>query len=144
MGSGLNKVILIGHMGKDPVARDLDGGNLVASFSLATSEFGKDRNGNREERTEWHNIVVWRNLAEYAVNNLKKGSLVMVEGKLRTRSWEGKDKVKHYTTEIVADNIINLSAKKEGSDEHSNRTAPKIAKPEGGAMDIHDATGDLS
>jgi single-strand DNA-binding protein len=131
-------------MGKDPVARDLDGGNLVASFSLATSEFGKDRNGNREERTEWHNIVVWRNLAEYAVNNLRKGTLVMIEGKLRTRSWEGKDNVKHYTTEIVADNIINLSAKKEGNEEHGNRNAPKIAKPEGGAMGIHDGTGDLS
>jgi single-strand DNA-binding protein len=147
MGSGLNKVILIGNLGKDPSARDLDGGNLVASFPLATSEYFKDRNGNRDEKTEWHNIVLWRTLAEYAVKNLKKGNTIMIEGKLRTRSWEDKVGVKHYITEIVGDHIINLTQKKDPIGESGNRSAdfqkPEV-KPETGGIGLNDGTGDLS
>lgn len=148
MGTGLNKVILIGNLGKDPMARDLEGGNLVATFPLATSDYVKDRNGGREEKTEWHNIVLWRSLAEYAVNYLKKGNMIMVEGKLRTRSWVDQGNVKHYITEIVGENVINLSAKKEIQGDPSNRPGAgpgkPETKPESGAMNVNDGTGDLS
>ena len=109
--AGVNKVILVGNLGKDPEVRHLEGGTAVANFTLATSEAYKDKNGQRVEQTEWHNIVVWRNLAEIAEKYLKKGSTIYLEGKLRTRAWEDKDKVKRYTTEIVADTFTMLSKK---------------------------------
>ena len=105
--SGINKVILVGHLGKDPEVRHLEGGVTVASFPLATSEtFNKD--GKRVEQTEWHNIVLWRGLAELASKYLHKGSLVHIEGSLRTRSWEDKDKNKRFMTEIIASNLVML------------------------------------
>ncbi|UKT63799.1 single-stranded DNA-binding protein [Pedobacter mucosus] len=108
--SGINKVILVGHLGKDPEVRHLDGGVTVASFPLATSEtYNKD--GKRVEQTEWHNIVLWRGLAEVASKYLQKGKLVYIEGKLRTRSFEDKEKVKKYVTEIVAENFTMLGRK---------------------------------
>ncbi|TDG37165.1 single-stranded DNA-binding protein [Pedobacter changchengzhani] len=108
--SGVNKVILVGHLGKDPEVRHLDGGVTVASFPLATSEtYSKD--GKRVEQTEWHNIVMWRGLAEIASKYLQKGKLVYIEGKLRTRSFEDKEKVKKYVTEIVAENFTLLGRK---------------------------------
>lgn len=108
--SGINKVILVGHLGKDPEVRHLDGGVTVASFPLATSEtFNKD--GKRVEQTEWHNIVLWRGLAEVASKYLQKGKLVYIEGKLRTRSFEDREKVKKYVTEIVAENFTILGRK---------------------------------
>lgn len=108
--SGVNKVILVGHLGKDPEIRYLDGGVSVASFPLATSEsFTKD--GQRIEQTEWHNVVMWRNLAETAAKYLQKGKLIYLEGKLRTRSFEDKGKVKRYITEIVADHFTLLGRK---------------------------------
>jgi len=100
--SGINKVILVGHLGKDPDLRYLEGHIAVASFPLATTDI-YSKNGSKEEHTEWHNIVLWRSLAESAVKLLKKGRLVYVEGKCRTRSFEDKTGVKKYTTEIVAD-----------------------------------------
>ncbi len=101
---GINKVILVGHLGKDPYLRLLENNIPVASFPLATSEtFAK--NGVKEEQTEWHNIVLWRGLAEASAKILKKGQLIYLEGKLRTRSFEDKDGVKRYTTEIVADSF---------------------------------------
>ncbi len=103
--AGINKVILLGNLGKDPEVRHLEGGATVANFPLATSEFYKDKSGNKVEQTEWHNIVLWRNQAEFAEKYLKKGNTILVEGKLRTRSWEDKDKNKRYTTEIVGENI---------------------------------------
>ena len=109
--AGVNKVILIGNLGKDPEVRHLEGGTAVASFPLATSETYKDKNGQRIEQTEWHNIVVWRGLAEVAEKYLKKGMTIYVEGKLRTRAWEDKDKVKRYTTEIVGDAFTMLGKK---------------------------------
>jgi len=108
--SGINKVILVGHLGKDPEVRHLEGGVTVASFPLATSEtYNKD--GKRVEQTEWHNIVLWRGLAEVASKYLQKGKLVYIEGKLRTRSFEDKEKVKKYVTEIVAENFTMLGRK---------------------------------
>lgn len=103
--AGINKVILVGNLGKDPEVRHLEGGATVANFPLATSESYKDKTGNKVEQTEWHNIVLWRAQAEFAEKYLKKGNTIMIEGKLRTRSWEDKDKNKRYTTEVVGDNI---------------------------------------
>jgi len=101
-------VILVGRLGRDPEVRHLESGVAVASFSIATSETYKDRNtGERRENTEWHNIVLWRGLADVAEKYLKKGDQVYIEGKLRTRSWE-KDGVTRYTTEVVADNMNML------------------------------------
>lgn len=108
--SGINKVILVGHLGKDPEVRHLDGGVTVASFPLATSEsFTKD--GKKVEQTEWHNIVMWRGLADIASKYLQKGKLVYIEGKLRTRSFEDKEGHKKYTTEVVAENFTMLGRK---------------------------------
>jgi single-strand DNA-binding protein len=116
--AGINKVILMGNLGKDVEVSYLEGGTAVAKFPLATTESYKDKSGARVEKTEWHNIVLWRHQAEFAGKYLKKGNAVFLEGKLRTRSWEDKDKQKHYTTEIIGENIsiVNNSnnARKEG------------------------------
>jgi len=110
--AGVNKVILIGNLGKDPEVRHLENGTAVANFSMATSESYKDRNsGERKTITEWHNIVLWRGLAEVAEKYLKKGDQVYIEGKLRTRSWEDKDNNTRYTTEIVGDNMTMLGSR---------------------------------
>lgn len=111
--SGVNKVILIGRLGKDPDIRTFENGVKKASFTLATSEYRKDKDGNRIELTEWHNIVCWRNLAENAEKYLNKGKMIYVEGKLRTRSWDDNG-VKHYITEIEANTFTILSTKAEG------------------------------
>jgi len=109
--SGVNKVILVGRLGKDPEVRHLESGASVANFPIATSEVYKDRNtGERREQTEWHNIVLWRGLADVAEKYLNKGEMVYIEGKLRTRSWE-KDGTTRYTTEVVGDNMTMLSPK---------------------------------
>ncbi|HET6225512.1 MAG TPA: single-stranded DNA-binding protein [Bacteroidia bacterium] len=125
--AGVNKVILIGNLGKDPEVRHLEGGTAVASFTLATSETYKDKNGQRVEQTEWHNVVVWRGLAEVAEKYLKKGMTIYVEGKLRTRAWEDKDKVKRYSTEIVADAFTMLGKKESNS--AGNDDIPALSKP---------------
>ncbi|WP_295674170.1 single-stranded DNA-binding protein [uncultured Mucilaginibacter sp.] len=108
--SGVNKVILVGHLGKDPEARQLDGGVSVVSFPLATSEFF-NKEGRKVEQTEWHNIVMWRGLADVAAKFLQKGKLVYIEGRLRTRSFEDKEGIKKYTTEVVAENFTLLGRK---------------------------------
>jgi single-strand DNA-binding protein len=109
--AGVNKVILIGNLGKDPEVRYLDNGVAVANFSLATTENYKNKEGERVSQTEWHNIVLWRGLAEVAEKWLKKGSSVYVEGKIRTRKWEDKDGNTRYSTEILGDNMTMLGAK---------------------------------
>ena len=106
--AGVNKVILVGNLGKDPEVRHLDGGNSVANFTLATNEYYKDKEGARVERTEWHNISAWRGLAELAEKYLKKGSQVYVEGKLRTRQYQDKDQQTRYITEVIAEEISLL------------------------------------
>lgn len=113
--AGVNKVILVGNLGKDPEVRHLEGGAAVANFPLATSESYKDKSGQRVEQTEWHNIVVWRGLAEVAEKYLKKGMTIYLEGKLRTRSWDDKEGHKRYTTEIVGDTFTILSKKENHS-----------------------------
>jgi single-strand DNA-binding protein len=111
LGMSFNKVILIGNVGKDPEVRHLETGIAVASFTLATTERYKNRNGELQDQTEWHNIVCWRNLAELSEKYIKKGAQIFVEGKIRTRSWADQTGAKRYTTEIVADNIRLLDRK---------------------------------
>ena len=103
----LNKVLLIGNLGRDPEMRSLPSGQPVANFSLATSRKWKDRDGNRKEETEWHNIVVFGKQAEIAGQYLNKGKQVYIEGRIQTRNWE-KDGQKHYRTEIICDNFQML------------------------------------
>ena len=105
---GVNKVILVGNLGKDPEVRYLEGGIAVARFTLATNETYKDKQGELKDHTEWHNVVLWRKLAEVAEKILKKGAQVYIEGHLRSRSWEDKEKIKRYTTEIVGENLVLL------------------------------------
>ena len=109
--AGVNKVILIGNLGKDPEVRYLDSGVAVANFSLATTESYKNKEGERVSQTEWHNVVLWRGLAEVAEKWLKKGSNVYIEGKIKTRKWEDKDGNTRYNTEILADNMTMLGSK---------------------------------
>lgn len=110
MAGSVNKVILIGNLGKDPEVRHLENGAVVANFSIATSETYTDRTtGERRENTDWHNIVLWRGLAEIAEKYLKKGQKIYVEGKLKTRSWQDKDGNTRYTTEVVGDEMTMLS-----------------------------------
>ena len=109
--SDVNKVILVGHLGKDPEVRHLDLGVSVASFPLATSETYMNRDGKRVEQTEWHNVVMWWGLADVAAKHLQKGRLVYIEGKLRTRSFEDKEKVRKYVTEVVAERFTPLGRK---------------------------------
>jgi single-strand DNA-binding protein len=136
--SGVNKVILVGRLGKDPEVRNLENGATVANFSMATSETYKDKTtGDRKEVTEWHNIVLWRGLADVAARYLHKGDMVYIEGKLRTRSWE-KEGVTRYTTEIVGDNMTMLSTKQNsGSDPNRGYSAPQYsnASQTGGAAE---------
>lgn len=118
--ASVNKVILIGNLGKDPEVRHLEGGVTKVSFPLATSETYKDKSGNKIEHTEWHNIIVWRGLAEVAEKYLKKGNSVYIEGKIKTRTWEDKDGNKRYSTEIIADDLTMLGGKPSGeSNSHS-------------------------
>jgi len=122
--AGVNKVILIGNLGKDPEVRYLDSGVVVANFSLATTENYKNKEGERVSQTEWHNIVLWRGLAEVAEKWLKKGSSVYIEGKIRNRKWEDKEGNTRYTTEILADNMTMLG-KKEDSSAEKTETIPE-------------------
>lgn len=110
--AGVNKVILVGNLGRDPEVRALESGAKVARFSVATTESYKDRNtGERIDQTEWHNIVLWRGLAEVAEKYLKKGSQVYIEGKLQTRSYEDKDGITKYNTDIIGQNMTMLGGR---------------------------------
>lgn len=106
---GINKVILVGNVGKDPEVRYLEGGIAVANFPVATTESFRDKMGNKQEQTEWHQIVLWRKLAEVAEKYVRKGQQVYIEGKIRSRSWEDKEGNKRYTTEIFGDVLTILS-----------------------------------
>ncbi len=113
MARGVNKVILIGNSGADPELRYTPGGTAVSNFSIATNESWTDSSGEKQERTEWHRIVVWGRLAEICNQYMRKGSKVYIEGKLQTSSWEGQDGVKRYTTEVVARDMQLLDARGE-------------------------------
>ncbi len=118
--AGVNKVILVGNLGKDPEVKYLDNGVAVANFSLATTEKYKNKEGEKVSQTEWHNIVLWRGLAEVAEKYLKKGASVYIEGKIKTRKWEDKDGNTRYNTEILADNITMLGGKKDSQENPIN------------------------
>jgi len=110
--AGINKAILIGNLGADPEIRYTQSGTPVANFSIATSDVWKDKEtGERQEKTEWHRIVCWRKLAEIAGDYLKKGKQIYIEGKLQTRSWEDRDGIKRYTTEIMCTTLRMLGTK---------------------------------
>lgn len=115
---GVNKVILVGNVGKDPEVRHLDSGVAVANFSLATSETYKNKENQKVTNTEWHNIVVWRGLAEIVEKYVKKGDPLYLEGKIRTRSYDDKEGNKKYITEILVDNLQMLGSK-QSNDENS-------------------------
>lgn len=110
--------MLIGNLGKDPDVQFLEGNIGVAKFPLATTETFKDRSGKLVSQTEWHTVVLWRGLAELAQKYLHKGSLVYIEGRLRTRSWEDKDGNRKFATEVVGDNLIMLDKRTDGSHHH--------------------------
>jgi single-strand DNA-binding protein len=112
---GVNRVMLIGNLGKDPDVQYLEGNIAVAKFSLATTETYKDRAGKLISQTEWHTVVLWRGLAELAQKYLHKGSLVYIEGRLRTRTWEDKEGNKKFATEVVGDNLIMLDKRSDGT-----------------------------
>lgn len=107
----VNKAILVGYVGTDPEVRYLDSGTPVCNFRLATSEVYKNKNGEKVTTTEWHNVVLWRGLAELAEKYVKKGTQLYVEGRIKTRSWDDKDGNKRYTTEVICDNIQLLGKK---------------------------------
>ncbi len=110
----VNKVILVGRLGRDPETRYTSGGQAVANFSVATDESYKDRNGERQKRTEWHKIVVWGKQAEIAQQYLKKGSLIFIEGRIQSREWQDKEGQKRTSFEIVATNFRMLGGRGEG------------------------------
>ncbi|MBV0882192.1 single-stranded DNA-binding protein [Noviherbaspirillum sp. L7-7A] len=117
--STLNKVTLIGYLGRDPETRSTAAGDSVAQFTLATTETWKDKaTGEKREATEWHRVVLYRKLAEIAGQYLKKGSLVYVEGRLQTRKWTGKDDVERYVVEIIADDLRMLGGRPHGDESH--------------------------
>jgi single-strand DNA-binding protein len=123
----VNKVILIGNAGKDPEVRYLENGTPKCSFSLATSETYTNKNGEKVTNTEWHNIVIWRGLAEVAQKYVKKGTQVYIEGKIKSRSYDDKDGVKKYITEIVADSMQLLGRRPEnGQPMDQSKNEPSI------------------
>lgn len=141
MASGVNKVILIGRLGKDPEVRYTTNGGSVATFSIATNENWTDKNGQKQERTEWHRIVAWGKLGEICGQYLSKGREAFVEGRLQTREWTDKEGHKRYTTEIVAANIQFLGGAGEKSAPSHEFSAPTFEAPAmetqagGGMMD---------
>jgi len=141
--AGVNKVILVGNLGRDPEIRTLESGVKVARFSVATTESYNDRNtGQRVDQTEWHNIVLWRGLAEIAEKYLRKGSQVYIEGKLQTRSYQDKDGITKYSTEVVGQNMNMLggrSTPNEAGYEPSNQTTAPPDNP----VDLPEETDDL-
>lgn len=144
--SGVNKVILVGNLGKDPEVRHLDNGRAVANFSIATSEVYKNREGERVTNTEWHNVVLWTPLAEVAEKYLKKGGQVYIEGKLTTRSYDDKDGVKRYVTEVVGREMTLLGRPAgeggqqsgDGMPNQSSNTSSAPAAAETNETDIDD------
>jgi len=141
--AGVNKVILVGNLGKDPEIRTLESGVKVARFSIATTESYNDRNtGQRVDQTEWHNVVLWRGLAEIAEKYLRKGNQVYIEGKLQTRSYQDKDGITKYSTEIVGQNM-NMLGGRPVSSEQSDDTPNQTPSPPADRVDLPEETDDL-
>ncbi|MDM7995948.1 MAG: single-stranded DNA-binding protein [Acidobacteriota bacterium] len=137
--SSLNKIMLIGHLGRDPEVRYTPDGAPVATFSLATSENWTDKNGSRQEHTEWHTIVAWNKLADLCKRYLSKGRQVYIEGRIRSREWTDKDGNKRRTTEVIASQMVLLGSRSQGADagvqpmEPMGRTAAEPDSPFGDA-----------
>ena len=131
----VNKVILIGNLGKDPELRYTSSGVAVASFTLATNESWKDQDGTMQERTQWHNIVAWRKLAEICGEYLKKGGKIYIEGKLQYRSYDDKNGVKRYVTEIVLDEMLMLD-RKDSTQGSTDAASPREEAPPEPAGDL--------
>src|SRR5262245_44787339 len=128
---GVNRVMLIGNLGKDPDVQVLEGNIAVAKFPLATTETFKDRGGKLVSQTEWHTVVLWRGLAELAQKYLHKGSLEYIEGRLRTRNWDDKEGHRKFATEVVGDNLIMLDKRTDGTSSHiDNSHTENISGPE--------------
>src|SRR5437868_5633412 len=123
MAGSVNKVILIGHLGKDPEVRYTPNGQAVANFTVATNDSWTDKAGQKQDRTEWHRVVVWAKLAELCGEYLSKGRQVYLEGRLQTREWTNKEGVKQYTTEVVANQVVFLSGGERGQGRGSSRGA---------------------
>ncbi len=122
--SGVNKVIVIGRLGSDPEVKTISTGSTVAQLSVATSDQWTDKDGQKQERTEWHRVVVWGKLAELCGKYLSKGRQVYLEGRLQTRSWEDQQGVKRYTTEIVAQTVQFLGAASQGASQNTGFSGP--------------------
>ena len=127
--ASINKVMLIGNLGKDPEIRYMPSGDAIANLTLATTENWKDKSGEKQEKTEWHRISMFGRLAEIAGEYLKKGSSVYIEGKLQTRKWQDKEGNDRYTTEIVANEMKMLGSRPSGGDTGMDRPASSGAKP---------------
>ena len=132
----VNKAILIGRLGKDPEVRYTPDGTMVTTFRMATDEQWKDKNGEKVQRTEWHQIVTYRKLAEICGNYLVKGKLVFIEGRIQTRNWEDKEGVKRYTTEIVANDMKMLDSK--GQTKAGDDATPDAAYASNGGTPMED------
>ena len=142
MAGSLNKVILIGRIGRDPEMRYTPSGQPVASFSVATDESYTSKDGQKVEKTEWHRIVVWGKQAEFCGNYLSKGRLVYVEGKLETRKWTDKDGAEKYTTEIKADRVLGLDSRQNEGQQQPATTQGQAGRQEyagGGSSGMDDA-----
>ena len=148
MARGLNKVVLLGNVGKDPEIRSTAGGSVVATFSIATADRQKDQQGNRQDKTEWHNLVAFQRTAEIVRDYVKKGHKLYIEGKLTTRSWDDKESgQKKYKTEIIVNELILLTGKEEGggstggySQNRSSNTASFDQRPSAGQDDYAHST----
>tara|TARA_B100000745_G_scaffold261087_1_gene184859 strand:+ start:444 stop:869 length:426 start_codon:yes stop_codon:yes gene_type:complete len=136
--NSLNKVILIGNLGQDPEARFTPQGTAVTSLSVATNESWKDQSGEKQDRTEWHRVVMYGRMAETASEYMKKGQMVYVEGRLHTREWEDKNQIKRRTTEISCDNFTMLGKRSDnaGSDRVAPDAAPKPKSDSGSDDDL--------
>lgn len=141
----VNKVILVGNVGKDPETRHLEGGNTVSKFSLATSEVYKNKDGEKITNTEWHNIVLWKGLAEIAEKYVKKGSQLYIEGRIRTRSYTDQDNNTKYITEIIGDVMQMLGKKSEGGPQDAPlRQSSASSEMSHSSGNPPDTMGDLS
>jgi single-strand DNA-binding protein len=146
MAKSVNKVILLGNVGKDPDIRSTAGGTMVANFTLATSDRFQDQQGNWQDRTEWHNLVAFKRTAEIVRDYVKKGSKLYIEGKIQTRTWDDKEGAKHYKTEILVNDLSLLSGREEGSGGYSRSSSSSSSassfdqRPPAGADDVAQST----
>lgn len=145
MSGSLNKVMLIGNLGKDPEARHFEGGGMIVKFPIATTESYKNREGQKVESTEWHNIVVGRRgLAEVCEKYLSKGDKVYIEGRIKTRSWQDQEGQTKYSTEIQADNMTMLTPKGENAGPRQTEQAPQNAPAQQQSTPVDSGAGDFN